>query len=86
MLDRRGTYLAFGGNPAKVGTLVQDIPGIDGQSLVDDIFKQARALPSGLTGVPIAFVPCPCQGGFNHRPYWGIRTQLISNCYIVNSY
>ena len=45
VLDRRGTYLAFGGNPAKVGTLVQDIPGIDGQGLVDDIFEQAAHEP-----------------------------------------
>jgi signal transduction histidine kinase len=45
VLDRRGTYLAFGGNPAKVGTLVQDIPGIDGQGLVDDIFHQAALEP-----------------------------------------
>lgn len=45
VLDRRGTYLAFGGNRAKVGTLVQDIPGIDGQGLVDDIFQQAAIEP-----------------------------------------
>ncbi|OIQ66096.1 hypothetical protein GALL_523380 [mine drainage metagenome] len=45
VLDRRGTYLSFGGNPAKVGTLVQDIPGIDGQGLVDDIFGQAAREP-----------------------------------------
>jgi methyl-accepting chemotaxis protein len=45
VLDRRGTYLSFGGNPAKVGTLVQDIPGIDGQGLVDDIFNQAAIEP-----------------------------------------
>ncbi len=45
VLDRRGTYLSFGGNPAKVGTLVQDIPGIDGQGLVDDIFNQAATEP-----------------------------------------
>lgn len=45
VLDRRGTYLAFGGNSAKVGTLVQDIPGIDGQGLVDAIFQQAAIEP-----------------------------------------
>ncbi len=43
LLDDRGTYLAFGGNPAKVGTLVQDIAGIDGQGLVDAIISKARA-------------------------------------------
>jgi methyl-accepting chemotaxis protein len=45
VLDRRGTYLAFGGNQSKVGTRVQDIPGIDGQGLVDDIFSQAALEP-----------------------------------------
>ena len=34
VLDSVGTYRAFGGNPAKVGTRVQDIPGIDGQALL----------------------------------------------------
>ncbi|MDP2371855.1 methyl-accepting chemotaxis protein [Rhodoferax sp.] len=45
VLDRQGHYLAFGGNTAKVGTRVQDIPGIDGQGLVDDIFRQAAIEP-----------------------------------------
>ena len=45
VLDRAGRYLSFGGNPAKVGTLVQDIPGIQGQRLVDDIFGQASIEP-----------------------------------------
>ena len=41
VLDRNGTYLAFGGNPAKVGTRVQDIAGIDGQGLLDAIVNKA---------------------------------------------
>jgi methyl-accepting chemotaxis protein len=45
VLDRNGTYVAFGGNPAKVGTRVQDIPGIDGQGLVDDILNQSAIEP-----------------------------------------
>ncbi|GAB4211106.1 MAG: hypothetical protein Fur007_00670 [Rhodoferax sp.] len=45
VLDRAGHYLSFGGNPAKVGSLVQDIPGIQGQKLVDDIFDQAAVEP-----------------------------------------
>lgn len=45
VLDLNGTYLAFGGNPAKVGSRVQDIPGIDGQGLVDDILNQAAIEP-----------------------------------------
>ena len=45
VLDRRGTYLAFGGNPAKLGTRVQDIPGIDGQGLLDAIIAQAGEEP-----------------------------------------
>jgi len=44
-LDRAGTYLAFGGNPAKVGTLVRDIPGIAGDQLVADIVAQAERSP-----------------------------------------
>ena len=44
-LDRNGTYLAFGGNPAKVGSRVQDIPGIDGNRLVDAIVTQASHAP-----------------------------------------
>jgi signal transduction histidine kinase len=45
VLDRNGTYVAFGGNPAKVGTRVQDIAGIDGQGLVDDILNQSAMEP-----------------------------------------
>ncbi|NMM77035.1 methyl-accepting chemotaxis protein [Acidovorax sp. SRB_24] len=44
-LDRDGTYRAFGGNPAKVGTRVQDIPGIAGEQLVQDIIAQAERAP-----------------------------------------
>jgi methyl-accepting chemotaxis protein len=44
-LDSRGAYVAFGGNPAKVGTRVQDIPGIDGQGLLDAIVAQASHEP-----------------------------------------
>jgi methyl-accepting chemotaxis protein len=44
-LDSEGTYRAFGGNPAKVGTRVQDIPGIDGQGLLDAIVSQASHEP-----------------------------------------
>jgi signal transduction histidine kinase len=41
VLDRNGSYLSFGGNPAKVGSRVQDIAGIDGQGLLDAIVNQA---------------------------------------------
>ena len=41
VLDASGTYQAFGGNPSKVGTRVQDIPGIAGDRLVSDIVAQA---------------------------------------------
>ncbi len=44
-LDRAGRYLAFGGNPAKVGTRVQDIAGIDGQGLLEAIVAQAEREP-----------------------------------------
>ncbi len=45
VLDGNGTYVAFGGNQAKVGTRVQDIPGIDGEGLVDSIITQANQEP-----------------------------------------
>ena len=44
-LDDRGTYLAFAGNPAKVGTRVQDVPGIDGEGLIKAIIGQAQEGP-----------------------------------------
>ena len=44
-LDRNGKYLAFGGNTAKVGTRVQDVPGIDGDGLTAAIVNQAEQEP-----------------------------------------
>lgn len=44
-LDRSGRYLAFGGNPSKVGTRVQDIAGIDGDQLLKSIIDQAGHEP-----------------------------------------
>lgn len=45
VLDGNGRYVAFGGNPAKVGSRVQDIAGIDGQDLMDSIVAQASQVP-----------------------------------------
>lgn len=45
VLDRHGTYVAFGGNPSKVGTRVQDIAGIDGSQLLKSIIDQASHEP-----------------------------------------
>ena len=45
VLDSEGQYLAFGGNPAKVGTRVQDVPGIDGNQLIQRITAQADECP-----------------------------------------
>ena len=45
VLDSAGTYRAFGGNAAKIGTRVQDIPGIAGDQLVHDIIAQAERGP-----------------------------------------
>ncbi len=44
-LDAAGTYRAFGGNPAKVGTRVQDIAGIDGNGLLQSIARQCERGP-----------------------------------------
>ena len=45
VLDGQGAYRAFGGNPAKVGTRVQDIPGLDGAALLQRIIDQAAQGP-----------------------------------------
>jgi len=41
-LDRDGVYRAFGGKPEKVGSRVQDIPGVDGVALLNAIVDQAE--------------------------------------------
>jgi methyl-accepting chemotaxis protein len=45
VLGRDGRYLAFGGNPSKVGSRVQDVPGIDGEGLLQTIQAQADVEP-----------------------------------------
>ncbi len=40
-LDPQGTYRAFGGNPARCGTSVLDVPGVDGRQLVADAYERA---------------------------------------------
>jgi biotin operon repressor len=42
-LDRDGVYRAFGGKPEKVGSRVQDIPGVDGVALLNAIVDQAES-------------------------------------------
>ena len=44
-LDHAGVYRSFGGKPEKVGSRVQDIPGIDGQALLHAIVAQAESGP-----------------------------------------
>ena len=44
-LDRGGAYRAFGGKPEKVGSRVQDIPGVDGEALLEAIVAQAELEP-----------------------------------------
>ncbi len=44
-LNASGTYLAFAGNPAKINTRVQDVPGIDGDGLIHAIVTQAEEQP-----------------------------------------
>jgi methyl-accepting chemotaxis protein len=44
-LDAQGVYRAFGGKPDKVGSRVQDIAGVDGQALLEDIVAQAEIEP-----------------------------------------
>lgn len=45
VINAQGHYLAFGGHPEKVGSRIQDISGIEGQKLVDDIVSQAQKRP-----------------------------------------
>ena len=44
-LDRSGAYRAFGGKPEKVGSRVQEIPGVDGVALLEAIVSQAELEP-----------------------------------------
>ncbi len=44
-LDRSGVYRAFGGKPEKVGSRVQDIPGVNGEALLQSIVAQAEDQP-----------------------------------------
>jgi len=44
-LDRSGVYRAFGGKPEKIGSRVQDIPGVDGEALLQSIILQAENQP-----------------------------------------
>ena len=44
-LDQSGVYRAFGGKPEKVGSRVQDIPGVDGDALLQAIVSQAELEP-----------------------------------------
>ncbi|MEI8031147.1 MAG: cache domain-containing protein, partial [Comamonadaceae bacterium] len=44
-VTHEGTYRAFGGNPAKVGTRVQDVAGVDGSGLLQTIINQAKHEP-----------------------------------------
>jgi methyl-accepting chemotaxis protein len=41
VLSAQGEYLAFAGNPGKVGTRVTDIEGVDGTALLQSIVQQA---------------------------------------------
>lgn len=45
VLDAMGTYLAFAGNPAKVGSSVHNIPGIRGDQLMAAIAQQVADGP-----------------------------------------
>lgn len=45
VLDAQGQYVAFGGNPGKVGTSVNDLPGVDGPRLLRAIVTQAERGP-----------------------------------------
>jgi uncharacterized protein YoxC len=66
VLDRYGQYVAYSGQPAKVGKRLVDMLGQAGQQLVDDIWAQADrgsgwvdyTVPHPITGVPQAKASC----------------------------
>ena len=45
VLDAQGKYLAFGGNPERVGSRVHDAKGVNGPQLLHDIIAQADKAP-----------------------------------------
>ncbi len=45
VLDASGTYRAYAGNPSKIGSRVQDVPGVDGHALLQRIVSQADEGP-----------------------------------------
>jgi methyl-accepting chemotaxis protein len=66
VLDRQGHYIAYSGQPAKVGKRLVDMLGKAGQQLVDDIWAQADrgsgwvdySVPHPITGVQQAKASC----------------------------
>ncbi|MEY2689466.1 MAG: hypothetical protein RL375_3665 [Pseudomonadota bacterium] len=66
VLDRHGQYIAYSGQPAKVGKRLVDMLGRAGQQLVDDIWAQADrgsgwvdyTVPHPITGKPQAKASC----------------------------
>ncbi|MBK6852209.1 MAG: cache domain-containing protein [Burkholderiales bacterium] len=66
VLDRHGQYIAYSGQPAKVGKRLVDMLGQSGQQLVDDIWAQADrgsgwvdyTVPHPITGVPQPKASC----------------------------
>ncbi len=44
-LDKNGVYRAFAGKPDRLGSRVQDLPGTDGQALLNAIIEQAESGP-----------------------------------------
>ena len=78
VLDEQGTYQAFGGNPAKAGTRVQDIAGIDGNALLEAIFRQARQAPGWVE----YDITNPVSGAVQTKMSFvrALGTQLVLGC------
>jgi methyl-accepting chemotaxis protein len=74
-LDSRGTYLAFAGNQAKVGTRVQDVPGIDGEGLMQSIIGQAQQEPGWVEYE----ISNPTTGKLQHKMSF---VQLVDGVYL----
>ncbi|GGX37793.1 methyl-accepting chemotaxis protein [Undibacterium squillarum] len=75
--NRQGEYLAFGGNPSKLRVSLMNLPGLDGQKLVEDAF----ALPQ--TGGWVDYqITNPSTGRVEHKTSYieAVSDDLVIGC------
>lgn len=74
VLDASGRYLAFGGNPSKCGSRVQDVPGVEGDALLASIIAQAEQGPGWV------------EYDFTHPATGTVQTKMSYVCKQDNAY